>query len=150
SRAYSQYHHMKRKGRISLSFEHCILLEQEILAGRKEAFFNDENHSDLMFRRFSFLARSRYAEQLSEWLKYFPREQLLIIRSEDYFSNSGQTFQEVFNFLGLPPAEIILTKEHHSSDYPPMKAETREQLADYFKPFNQQLYELTGRDFGWG
>ena len=149
SRAYSQYHHMKRKGRISLSFEHCIKLEQGILAGRKEAFYKDENHSDMMYRRFSFLSRSRYAEQLSEWLKYFPQEQILIIRSEDYFSNSGQTFQEVFRFLALPPADIIQVKEHHSSDYPPMKPETKEMLVEYFNPFNQQLYNMTGRDFGW-
>ncbi|MCX6276623.1 MAG: sulfotransferase domain-containing protein [Bacteroidetes bacterium] len=150
NRAYSQYYHMQRKGRISLSFEHCIRLEKDILKGRKEAFYEDENHSDLMYRRFSFLSRSRYAEQLSEWLKYFPLGQILIIRSEDYFSNSGETFQEVFNFLSLPAADILLAKEHHSSGYPPMKQETRELLAEYFKPFNQQLYELTGRDFGWG
>jgi len=149
NRAYSQYHHMKRKGRISLSFEHCLRLEQDILAGRREAFYKEENHSDLMYRRFSFLSRSRYAEQLSEWFKYFPQEQMLIIRSEDYFLNGGQTFQEVFRFLGLPPADIILEKEHHSFGYPPMKPETKEMLAEYFKPFNQQLYNMTGRDFGW-
>ena len=149
NRAYSQYHHMKRKGRISLSFEHCIRLEEDVLAGRKEAFYKEENHSDLMYRRFSFLTRSRYAEQLTEWYRYFDREQLLIIRSEDYFSDSGQTFQQVFRFLGLSPAEIKVTKQHHASDYPPMKPETREQLAAYFEPFNRQLYGMTGRDFGW-
>ena len=149
NRAYSQYHHMKRKGRISLSFEHCIRLEEDVLAGRKEAFFKEEHHSDLMYRRFSFLTRSRYAEQLDEWYKDFNREQLLIIRSEDYFSDAGQTFQQVFRFLGLPPADINLTKKHSGSDYPPMKPETREQLTAYFEPFNRQLYGMTGRDFGW-
>jgi hypothetical protein len=149
SRAYSQYHHMQRMGRISLSFEHCIRLEEDVLTGRKEAFYKDENHSDLMYRRFSFLARSRYAEQLTEWFRYFKREQLLILRSEDYFSDAEQTFQQVFRFLGLPPAEMNIKKKHAASDYPPMKPETRQQLAAYFEPFNRQLYEMTGRDFGW-
>jgi hypothetical protein len=149
NRAYSQYQHMKRKGRISLSFEHCIRLEEDVLAGRKEAFYQEENHSDLMYRRFSFLTRSRYAEQLAEWYRYFDREQLLIIRSEDYFKDAGQTFQQVFRYLGLPPAEISINKKHNPSDYPPMKPETREQLAAYFEPFNRQLYEMTGRDFEW-
>lgn len=149
NRSYSQYQHMKRKGRISLSFEHCIRLEEEILSGRKEFFFSDENHSDLMYRRFSFLARSRYAEQLAEWLIFFSREQLLIIKSEDYFTKTEGLLNDVFHFLELAPCEILLDKEHKGADYPPMKPETREQLTMYFEPYNQQLYELTGRDFGW-
>ncbi|MFZ4522033.1 MAG: sulfotransferase domain-containing protein [Bacteroidales bacterium] len=149
NRAYSQYQHMKRKGRISLSFEHCMRLEEDVLAGRKEAFYQEEDHSDLMYRRFSFLTRSRYAEQLTEWYRYFDREQLLIIRSEDYFEDAGQSFQQVFRYLGLSDAYISINKKHNPSDYPPMKPETREQLSAYFEPFNRQLYELVGRDFGW-
>ena len=32
---------------------------------------------------------------------------------------------------------------------PPLNPETREELARYFKPFNQQLAELLGRDLTW-
>jgi len=149
NRSYSQYHHMKRKGRISLSFEHCIHLEQEIMKGRKDAFFKNSMHSDLMFRRFSFLARSRYAEQLMEWYKLFGREQILIIKSEDYFRDSQAICQQIFQFLGLPAFTIPLKSTHKSSEYPPMKPETRQQLQSYFEPFNQELNQLVGRDFGW-
>jgi hypothetical protein len=149
NRAYSQYQHMKRKDRVSLSFEHCIRLEADILKGRKEQFFAEENHSDLLYRRFSFLARSRYAEQLTEWYRHFAKGQILIIKSEDYFADTGSTLQQVFRFLDLPTFDIDTEKQHTASAYPPMKPETRLQLSDYFSPFNQQLYELTGRDFGW-
>jgi hypothetical protein len=149
NRSYSQYQHMHRKGRISLSFEHCIQLEEQVLSGRREVFYKDETHSDLMYRRFSFLARSRFAEQLTEWLKYFPVNQIFIIRSESYFTDTENTLQEVFRFLELAPFAMNLTKKHISSDYPPMKPETREQLVNYFEPYNQQLYSLIGRDFGW-
>ncbi len=149
SRAYSQYHHMKRKGRVSLSFEHCIKLEADMLKGRKEQFYADENYSDMMYRRFSFLARSRYAEQLTEWYKFFSKEQILIIKSEDYFRDNQAIFNVVFQFLGLPPCPITLEKSHESSGYPLMKPETRQQLKAYFEPFNKELYQLTGRDFGW-
>jgi hypothetical protein len=149
NRSYSQYHHMKRYHRISLSFEHCIKLESEIIKGRKEAFFTEEYHSDMMYRRFSFLARSRYAEQLASWYDFFPKEQILIIRSEDYFANPETTFRIIFQFLDLQPYAITLTKKHEPSDYPPMKEETRKYLMEYFEPFNQDLYKLTERDFGW-
>ncbi len=149
NRAYSHYQHQRRKGRISISFEHAIHLEPEILKQKKEAYFDEENHTDLIYRRFSFLARSRYSEQLPLWYQHFSREQILIIKSEDYFKDPTGTFQQVFEFLGLSPFDIVLKKEHSVSDYPPMKPDTRKQLQEYFEPFNQELYKLTGRDFGW-
>jgi hypothetical protein len=149
NRSYSQYHHMKRKGRVSLLFEHCIRLEEHILENRKNPFYKEENHSDLMYRRFSFLARSRYAEQLSRWLTLFPHEQLLIVRSEDYFAEPERILAEVFRFLEMPSVKITIAKNHEGSSYPPLKPETRVWLENYFRPFNQQLYDLTGRNFGW-
>jgi hypothetical protein len=149
NRTYSHYQHQRRKGRISISFEHAIQLEPEILKHKKEAYFDEENHSDLIYRRFSFLARSRYSEQLPLWYQHFANDQILIFKSEDYFKDPTGTFQQVFEFLGLSPFDIVLKKEHSVSDYPPMKPETRNQLQEYFKPFNQELYKLTGRDFGW-
>lgn len=149
NRAYSQYQHMKRKGRISLSFEHCIHLESEILDGRKEEFMQEEGHTDLIYRRFSFLARSRYSEQLSEWFKYFPREQIMIIRSEDYFSDPAAVYSGFFHFLGLSDFRIMPRKEHIPGDYEPIGRETRLKLNAYFEPYNQKLAELTGRDFCW-
>lgn len=149
SRAYSQYQHMKRKGRLSLSFEHCIQLEEQVLSGRKEQFLNNENHSDLMYRRFSFLARSRYAEQLAEWYRFFQPQQLLILRSEDYFSAPQVALNTAFRFLGLDSFDIDIRKEHVVSDYPPMNPETRKKLLEYFIPHNKLLARMTGRDFGW-
>lgn len=148
-RAYSNYQHQRRKGRISISFEHAIKLEPEILEHKREAYFDHDNHSDLLYRRFSFLARSRYSEQLPAWYRHFSKEQILILKSEDYFKNPTDTFNQVFAFLGVQPFEIILNEANKNSDYPPMKPETRQQLQDYFEPFNQELYKLTGRDFGW-
>jgi hypothetical protein len=30
-----------------------------------------------------------------------------------------------------------------------MRPETRDRLARYYEPYNRQLYDLLGRDFGW-
>jgi len=30
-----------------------------------------------------------------------------------------------------------------------MNPETRKKLEKYFEPYNKELYELLGRDFGW-
>jgi len=34
-------------------------------------------------------------------------------------------------------------------DYPPMRAETRQELVEFFRPYNERLYGLLGTDFGW-
>jgi hypothetical protein len=149
NRSYSHYQHQRRKGRISILFENAIHLEPEVLKQKKEAYFDEENHSDLIYRRFSFLARSRYSEQLPLWYQHFGKDQILIIKSEDYFIDPTAIFSQVFEFLGLLAFKLEITKEHQVSDYPPMKPETRKQLQEYFEPFNQQLYQMTGRDFGW-
>jgi len=33
--------------------------------------------------------------------------------------------------------------------YPPMDPDTRRMLANYFRPHNERLSHLLGRDFGW-
>lgn len=42
-----------------------------------------------------------YHVYLAEWLKVFPRDQILVIRLEDYAKNLKQTTRRVYDFLGL-------------------------------------------------
>jgi hypothetical protein len=40
-------------------------------------------------------------------------------------------------------------RSHNTHPYDPMRPETRTRLARYYEPYNRQLYDLMGRDFGW-
>jgi hypothetical protein len=44
----------------------------------------------------------------------------------------------------VPPLE-----DRNVGRYDPMPPHVREQLAAYFAPHNQRLYQLLGRDLGW-
>jgi hypothetical protein len=102
-----------------------------------------------------------YVDQLQHWMKYYPREQFLILRSEDMYSNPAETIQQTLAFLGLPNLEIKANKEYkqyrlpqkagylNQERQPKMKLETRHYLLDYFKPYNERLQEFLGRDFRW-
>lgn len=37
----------------------------------------------------------------------------------------------------------------NKADYPKMDEYVRRQLAAEFRPHNQRLYQLLGKDFGW-
>jgi hypothetical protein len=50
-----------------------------------------------------YLAPSRYALQIEQYLEHFPREQLLVVRSEDLREHRAATLRRVFRFVGVDP-----------------------------------------------
>ncbi len=44
-----------------------------------------------------------YMYQLQEFLKYYPSERILILKSEDLYSDRIATMSNIFNFLGVNP-----------------------------------------------
>jgi len=142
-RAYSHHQMEFRRGNDPLLFEEAIAQEPERLR---------DSNPDLAggnWRRFSYLSRGMYAEQLARWLELFPREQFLFIKSEEFFREPGRLFDQVLRFLELPSRSLPKYRSHNSHPYDPIRPETRARLARYYEPYNRQLYELLGRDFGW-
>jgi hypothetical protein len=74
---------------------------------------------------------------------------MLILRSEDFYTNTAAVMKEVYAFLGLPAIKLAKPERHKSFPYPKMARATRERLLDYFEPYNRRLYEFLGRDFCW-
>jgi len=57
-----------------------------------------------------YLAASRYAMQIEQYLEYFPRDQLLVVTSEDLRRKRAATMRVVHEFLGVDdaaPATLI-------------------------------------------
>ena len=59
----------------------------------------DGRHSS--HQEHSYLARSRYEQQLNSFQKFFSPEQLLIRRSEDLFVQPEKIWSEVLSFLSV-------------------------------------------------
>jgi hypothetical protein len=130
-RAYSQYHHDARtmqasEGTETRTFEETI--EQQ-----------DSTH----------LPRGIYVDQLLRWSEYFSKEQMLVLKSEDFFRHTTETLRLVQDFLDLPYQHLDLPPRKTDDRYEPMNPSTRQQLEAYFEPHNQRLYEYLGVDFGW-
>ncbi len=140
-RAYSHYQMLVRRGVEDLSFEEAVAREPERLAGG-----DPESQA---WRHYSYLTRGLYAEQIERWWDVFPREQLLIVKSEDLYQDTGGVVGQVSAWLGLRPWEPSDLKAYHVADYRDMDPVTRQRLLAHFAPFNRRLYDLLGRDFGW-
>lgn len=50
-----------------------------------------------------YLAPSSYALQIEQYLEHFPRERLLVVRSEDLRHRREETMRRVHEFLGVDP-----------------------------------------------
>jgi hypothetical protein len=64
-------------------------------------------------REFSYVERGFYGEQLERALALFPRDQLLVLRSEDLRAEPTPALAAVRVFLDLPPADPPPRREVH-------------------------------------
>ncbi len=161
-RAYS-HHWLEVKGSYeSLTFEEAIRSEQERIAGERDKMISDEDYHSFKYRRFSYLTRGIYIDQIEYWLSFFPRDQFLFLKAEDLYSHPAAVVRQTLEFLGVQANQIDTTgkaykryKVPSKTGYraegtaPAMDPATRECLVEYFMPFNVRLYEFLGRDLEW-
>ncbi len=57
----------------------------------------------LLHRNTSYLARSHYYTQLQQFLRLYPREQVLLLEQEDLRKRRLETLRQVFEFVGVDP-----------------------------------------------
>jgi hypothetical protein len=148
-RALSHYHHEVALGREPLRFEDALDAEEDRLRGEEERLAADLNYFSRAWWSHAYKSRGRYAEQLERWLAVFPREQLLILPSEDLGGEPERTHARVLDFLGAAPHRLDAYPRVYERQYEAMSPETRERLAAELEAPNRRLYELLGRDLGW-
>jgi hypothetical protein len=148
-RAYSHYHHEVRRGHESLAFEQAIEAEKERLRVELERLRADEQYYSPVHRRFSYLSRGVYVEQLEFYRQFFAREQMLILQSEELYQSPDTVLRSVADFLAIPPFRTSDNAPYNTGYYAKMSESTRRLLVDYFRPHNARLYDYLQRNLGW-
>ncbi len=144
-RAFSHYHNNRRLGRENLSFEDAIDAEEERLAGEEERLLSDPRAVSLVHKRYSYLRRGLYAEQLLRWRACFPAEQLLVVDAGRLFADPRGVLAEVLAFIGADPWEppnFAARNEGRHGEV--MRAATRSRLENFFEPHERRLADLIG------
>ncbi|XP_041803992.1 carbohydrate sulfotransferase 15-like [Chelmon rostratus] len=91
-----------------------------------------------------------YVVFLLDWLTVFHRDQILVLRLEDYAADKRATLQKAFDFLGLSPLSVELEEEvmkqrvennrgMKDRELGPMLPATRDLLREFHQPFNRKL-----------
>lgn len=153
ARAWSHYWHERTRGYEWRSPEVAFEREPLRLAGEEERLLADAGYRSHAHRHFSYLGRSCYADQLQRWLARFPREQILVIRSEDLFASPAATVARTLRFLGLPQApELDLTRRAgacNGGHYRPLPRALGKRLQVQLRPANAALRTLLSPAFSW-
>jgi len=150
ARAFSQWQHNASRGVEQLGFEAAVDAEAERLAGESERLVADPTYRSDAHRLWSYTSRGEYAQQLARWFEHYPREQVLVLRSEDLYEQPGPTYARVLQFLGLAPAELDAYPRYtRRASNARMTDSARQRLTAHFQPHNERLAALLGEDGWW-
>ena len=136
-RAYSHWNMQRSRGNETLPFGEAIGAEAQRLATSPA---RDR-------RRFSYVSRGYYARQLERLYAIFPREQVLVLRSEELRERFSATVERVLDFLGLEPLAGLDPTLAHEGEYDaPLAPEDRARLVKLFDDDVRALERMLGWD----
>ena len=124
TRAYSHWNMEVKKNRDTLSFDEAIRTEsdrcREVLP--------------LQHRRWSYLARGMYSEQLRRIWRHFPIERTLVLKSEKFQADPAPALGRIAEFLDVGPFPRVAPRNVFVLPYEaPMSDSARRFLRETFE-----------------
>lgn len=138
-RAVSHYHHRVRSGREMRSFDDAL---GSALIKVKAGEYVSGTETD-------YLRYGCYAKDIQHWLAIFPEEQLRVIQAEALFERPAPIFKEVSEFLGIDYLEPASSRRFNTGGYKKEGTSLLSEIEEYFKPFNEALYQMPLVRFRW-
>ena len=148
-RAWSQYRHEVDLGFETLSFEEALAAEDSRLAGEEQRLASDPRAVSFAHQHHGYVARGRYAEQLERWYEHVAPERLLLVRAEDLFADPAPELRRVADLLGVVPWRPASWRARNAAGSAAIPPGARAELRAAFRPHNDRLADLTGRDWSW-
>lgn len=151
-RAYSHFQHTRRNWhREPLSFWEALQAEPQRTAPPHNRTRHWPNKKALRnMKRYSYIQRGKYIDQIEHWLKYYPREQLHIVNYARLQESPAEVCDEVSAFCGLPPHNFTGFGVFNKGGYTePMEDRCREFLTETFRASNRRLFDFLGQDWQW-
>ena len=148
-RAYSAHRHELARGFETEDFETAIDLEEKRTAGEAERMVADPSYVSFDHRHHSYLARSRYSEQIDRFIDALGRDRVYVVDADVFFADPAGEFERLRSWLGLPPWRPDKVEQWNAQPRTPMSPELRTRLERYFEPYDARLAEQMGRAPSW-
>ena len=136
-RAYSHWNMERSRNKESLPFWDAIQHERE----RRRAALPYQH------KIYSYVDRGFYMEQLRRLWTFFPKEQVLILRTENLRNQPFETLQSVCSYLNVEPFQSIEVKDVHSRPYDSsITSREKEYLRSIFEYEIREIEQVLGWD----
>jgi len=149
-RAWSHYQERTQNGVEPLSFAEALAAEPTRTAGELERMLEEPSYYSAAHDWYTYRERGVYLPQLEHWTSVFPADQLLVLRSEDMYSDPQPVFDVVCDFLGIAshplPTKKTFNASHRKSSVPAAEAA---DLQAFYAPHNAALEQHLGRSLDW-
>jgi Sulfotransferase domain len=134
-RAFAHWNMQRFKGREPLDFFDAVREEKTRIAGAPP----DEA------RRFAYVDRGFYGRQLERLFQFFPREQVNVVKFEEFREKQRETLASIFSFLGLDPLRSARSRDRNVVPYErAMNWEERVFLYNLFAEDIAKLEQMLG------
>ena len=94
----------------------------------------------------SYVRRGFYSQQLKKLFKFFPRNQVLVLKNEFLLENHEESMRSIFEFLGVDKTILPEHKMVHHREYDPMPSGVRQMLKLVFRRDIEELERLLDWD----
>jgi Sulfotransferase domain len=150
-RAYSQHAHEVARGYEKVTdFARALSMEPRRLAGEEERLRTDPGYHSRPHQHHGYRARGRYVDYLDRLAGELGRDRIHVVDSADFFAEPELVLQEVLDFLELPPMGRIRFEQHNARPRSaPMPQPVREELTEFFAPYDRRLADWWGREPSW-
>jgi hypothetical protein len=153
-RAFSHFRHNVRLGLEPESFERALELEDERIAEDIARLHSHPDDPVYSFRRYSYITRGLYADQVRRWLDAFPRSQLMFLESERFFAEPEFVLRRILQFVGADewsPSEFrnytYGPQVEVGSEHPP--PDVRAVMDRRFAASNEELRSIVPGEIRW-
>ena len=135
-RAFSQWNMQRSRGHEPFDFLQAVEAEPRRIA----------DAAPKQLRKFSYVDRGRYADQLERAFRLFPREQFLVIKYETFRAQQRETVEDVFRFLNLKPVRFRSVEAHDIPYARPIREEERAAVREILQSDIARIEALLGWD----
>lgn len=147
SRAYSEWNMMiknKNKYLYTKSFEESIDEELHYRIDESKTFYTMHYH---------FLQQGLYYKQIKELLKWFPKQNILILISEHVLDNmehdDDSDYMKIYDFLNVDKIKLNYSKHHEGSYDKQIDEKLYNRLVYFFKEDVENLENFLGYKTNW-
>jgi sulfotransferase family protein len=135
-RAFAHWNMQRFRGREPLDFFDAVREEQTRIAGAPP----------VDARRFAYVDRGFYGRQLTRLFKFFRREQVKVVKFENFRDNQRETLAAIFSFLGRKPLRSVRSKDRNVVPYE--RAMNWEERVFLYNLFTEDIATVE-RMLGW-